>query len=180
MSSASSPASSPRRRVRPSTLGAVLLGVAVASMAVCACSSGGGKPLETPDKSFAVTVPATYGVRTSAAADNIAGAQDSATAESVLVRAFGTAGGAQDSAILTATRMAEQQIICTRRAGAFLGAEVIFQCPVKDPAGTAYAKVVVVLVHGDRSAELLVTHRHTTDEAYLAAVKEIVATASWR
>jgi hypothetical protein len=76
--------------------------------------------------------------------------------------------------------MAEQQITCTRRAGDFLGAEVIFQCPVKDPTGTAYVKVVVVLVHGDRSAQLLVTRRHTTDEADLEAVKAIVATASWR
>jgi hypothetical protein len=41
-------------------------------------------------------------------------------------------------------------------------------------------KVVVVLVHGDRSAQLLVTRRHTTDEADLEAVKAIVATASWR
>ena len=180
MSSASSPASSPQRRGRLPALGAVVAIVIGVAVALSSRSSGAGQSLETPDHSFAVTVPTSYGLRTSAAADNIAGAQDAATAESVVARAFDTPRGAQDSAVLTATRMAEQQITCTRRAGDFLGAEVIFQCPVKDPTGTAYVKVVVVLVHGDRSAQLLVTRRHTTDEADLEAVKATVATASWR
>ena len=80
---------------------------------------------------------------------------------------------------IAVTRAREQASELTGKLAA-LGAEVIFQCPVKDPAGTAYVKVVVVLVHGDRSAQLLVTRRHTTDEADLEAVKTVVATASWR
>ena len=180
MSSASSPAFSPQRRGRLPALGAVVAIVIGVAVALSSRSSGAGQSLETPDHSSRGDRADLIWPRTSAAADNIAGAQDAATAESVVARAFDTPRGAQDSAVLTATRMAEQQITCTRRAGDFLGAEVVFPVPGEGPDRDGLREGRRRLVHGDRSAQLLVTRRHTTDEADLEAVKAIVATASWR
>ena len=132
----SSPASNPQRRGRLPALGAVVAIVIGVAVALSNRSSGAGQSLETPDRSFAVTVPTSYacGPRRPR---TISPARRTRPRRSRWWRALRHPRGARDGCtVLTATD--GRAAITLHPSGRRLPrCGVIFQCPVKDPTGTA-------------------------------------------